>query len=235
MRSQVGLPDYFYSNVLSDPKVKHRFFYKVDQNLKLYDFQSPLSDDLARALLHDLNLNRLLVLSQNHTPHVIVYPSKDGNQFADAIITNQKHVGLLIRHADCQAALFFDPVSNVIAATHAGFRGQVHQIYKKTIHKMIKTYGSKPQNIKVAISAGLGISKAEFINYKEEFPESMHGYANGCYMDLKKMAHDELISAGILDKNIQIDPTCTYEREDLYFSYRRDKTKMRMASIISLC
>ena len=234
MRSKIDLSYYKISPLLNDKRIKHRFFYKCDSNNNFYDFQSPLSESLIESVLNELKLDRLIVLNQNHTPHVVIYPSLNGEKFADGIITNQKRVGLLVRHADCQAALFYDPKKQVIAAVHAGFRGQVHQIYKKTVAKMQKHFDCHPSNILVSVSAGLGLAHSEFINYKEEFPQELHRYACNNFMDLKKMAFDELKEAGLLEENIDIDPSCTFEREDLYFSYRRDKTKMRMGSIIGL-
>ena len=48
----------------------------------------------------------------------------------------QKDCGLVIQHADCQAAIFFDPVRKAIANVHCGWRGSVCNIYAKTVEKI---------------------------------------------------------------------------------------------------
>ena len=46
---------------------------------------------------------------------------------------------------------------------------------------------------------------------------------NKNYLDLKKIAKNQLSEAGILNKNIEIIQECTYSNKNRYFSYRRDK------------
>jgi YfiH family protein len=232
MRSALKLPQFSFSPVLHYAGLEHRFFYRIDAMGAEIDFAATLNTFLIEALLHDLSLKRLLVVNQTHTGHVVVYPSLEGYTDADAIITDKKNVGLLIRHADCQAALFYDPIKKVIGAAHAGFKGQGLCIYTHTIEKMRAIYGSHSCDIRVAISPSLGLAHAEFIHYIQEFPPALHKYAQNNFMDLKKMACDELLSCGILAQHIDMDLRCTYEDEVLFYSYRRDKTSKRLASII---
>lgn len=222
------------SALFKNCKLEQYFFYKKTIEGVLSDFKAPLDEKLAFKLLDDFDLKKLLVLQQNHTAHIVCYPSQQGYKYADGIMTDQKKVGLLIRHADCQAAFFFDPKKNVIAAVHAGFRGQVLNIYTNAIKALKKNYGSHPQDLLVAISPSLGLDHAEFKNYKDEFPERLHKYLIDGYMDLKKMAFDELIMQGIKAEHIDIDQRCSYCDEDLFFSYRKNKTESRLGSLIFL-
>ena len=48
------------------------------------------------------------------------------------------------------------------------------------------------------------------------------------------MAQEELIASGLDKKNIYLNPSCTYESPELYYSYRRDKTEKRHISFIFL-
>ena len=74
----------------------------------------------------------------------------------DALITNQAGVGLMIQQADCQAVLLFDPVRQVIAAVHCGWRGSVQNILVRVIGAMTKNYGTVPADIQALISPSLG-------------------------------------------------------------------------------
>jgi len=87
---------------------------------------------------------------------------------ADALITTLSDVGLMIHHADCQAAIIYDPVRQVIANVHSGWRGSVHNIYGEVIRLMQTAYQCHPSNLLVCISPSLGPQDAEFVNYREE-------------------------------------------------------------------
>lgn len=95
-------------------------------------------------------------------------------------------------------------------------------------------FGVKAKNLQVAVSPSLGYDCAEFINYKEEFPQKLHRYHKDGKMDLKQMAHDELLDLGLYEDNIDVSSLCTYLDPESFYSYRLSKTKKRLASFISL-
>jgi YfiH family protein len=232
MRGPLNPNNFVQSEVLKSPYLDHYFF----QNTKEceLDFSSPLSDKRASLVLEDFELKRLLVLNQNHTCFVDIYPSTIGHPFCDGVVTQEKKVGLLIRHADCQAAIFFDPKKKVIAASHAGYKGQTLSIYTKVIKNMKEHFACDPSDIKVAVSASLGLDHAEFIHYRTEFPEILHRYAHDGYMDLKQMALDEFLDNGLNIDNIDIQKACTFCDDKRFYSFRRDKTIKRSASLVFL-
>lgn len=151
---------------------------------------------------------------------------------ADAMITDQKGMGLLIRHADCQAGLFYDPKKKIIAAAHSGWRGNCLNIYKEVVREM----GSNPKDVICVISPSLGPNYAEFIHYKKELPESFWRYqVKENYFDFWKIAEDQLLSIGLIPKNIEIARICTYTHSEDYYSYRREKVTGRNGAMIGLC
>src|SRR5690606_29333339 len=94
----------------------------------------------------------------------------------DGMMTAQEGTGLLIRHADCQAAIFYDPKRRVIANIHCGWRGSVQNIYQKTVTQMEERYGTRARDLFVCIGPSLGPYHAEFIHYKEEIPPSFWAF-----------------------------------------------------------
>lgn len=151
----------------------------------------------------------------------------------DALITNKKNIGLLIKHADCQAAIFYDPVNQAIGAAHSGWRGAVAKIYTQTIQAMQRHFGSDPQNIRVGISPFL--RHAEFIHYKTEFPEAFWNYqVKPNYFDFAAIAMNELNSAGILPQHVNISAQCTFANPEEFYSYRREKSTGRHGTVIAL-
>lgn len=153
----------------------------------------------------------------------------------DAISTSEPDISLFITHADCQAAIFYDPINNAIANVHAGWRGNVKNIYEQTIHHMKEKFGSSAANLHVGISPSLGPQNAEFINYKTELPESFWEYqVKPFYFDLWSIGKSQLLNAGILEHHLQITEICTLANPEDFFSYRREKITGRHGTFISL-
>lgn len=187
------------------------------------------------AIRQKLGLSLLLQSKQCHGTdiHVIVDPHAEIPP-CDGLITHLKGVGLMIKHADCQAALFYDPIQQVIAAVHAGWKGSCGQIYTKTIQILKEKFGSRPENLLVGLSPSLGPDHAEFVNYRSEFSEAFWDYqVKPTYFDFWAISCDELKSAGVLAHHIEVARKCTYANPDC-FSYRREKVTGRMGSVIAL-
>jgi len=171
-------------------------------------------------------LKTLFAANQVHGDSIIALDKKNVDSIGnfDSLMTNVEEIGLMVTHADCQAAIFFDPIQKAISTVHCGWRGNVCNIYKKTIHAMQRQYGSKPQNLLVAISPSLGPDFAEFINYRKEFPKEFWQFeTTKDHFDLWALANWQLMQEQILPHHIDIARICTFSNPQEYFSYRRDK------------
>lgn len=188
-----------------------------------------------------LGLKHLIFLNQTHGQdfHIIKTTEElspitmvgDG----DILLTNSKNVGLAIRHADCQAAFFFDPKNKAIAAVHAGWRGNVQDVYQVAVRLMKKHFASDPKDLIVTISPSLGPEFSEFKNYKEEWPEEYWAFLDEHNrMPLWEIAKMQLKRQGIEESHTELAQICTYANSKDYFSFRRDKITGRHASIIAL-
>lgn len=195
-------------------------------------------DDFSAIKANRLFLNQIMkcsTLVEGHQVHgrdLREVPFQGEDQ-CDGLYTAQAGIGLLIKHADCQAAIVYDPTQNVIANVHAGWRGNVQNIYESTVSVLQKRYGCKAENLYVGISPSLGPCCAQFINYKTEIPEHLWGFQiKPFYFDLWEMARKQWTESGVLSSHIQIAGICTCCNQDDYFSYRRDKITGRHATII---
>jgi polyphenol oxidase len=100
---------------------------------------------------------------------------------------------------------------------------------------MEAAYGTRPADLIAGIGPSLGPCCAQFIHYRQEFPESFWKYQiRPDYLDLWQLSRDQLTAAGVLEDHIQIAGVCTSCRTDLFFSYRKEKTTGRFATIIAL-
>ncbi len=185
-----------------------------------------------------LGIENIKACDQPHKANVSFIPN-DPEEFlreCDGMITNRDNEALLIKHADCQAAIFFDPVTRTIANVHAGWRGQVQNIYRATVERLERCVGAKPENILVAVSPSLGPQRSEFINFRTEWPEEYWKFQfRPTYFDLWAIGKHQMVDAGIQPKNIQFAEICTYSNPNDFFSYRRQRPTGGHATIAYLC
>lgn len=182
-------------------------------------------DENKRRLLKALKLEKLMTANHVHGSHVEwVKQQPHPIPPSDGLMTSEKNLGLITTHADCQAAIFFDPIHQAIASVHAGWRGQVQNIYKKTLLKMGEVFHTKPQDLLVAISPSLGPQNAEFKNFQNEFPREFWEFQiRPTYFDLWAIARYQLQTCGVLPHHIQIAEMDTFANPQDFFSYRREK------------
>lgn len=184
--------------------------------------------------LETLGLNRYVQSFQEHGSRVVEAPFI-GKPHADAQITSQPHLGLMILHADCQAAIFYDPIHHALANVHSGWRGSVANIYQATIERMSRQYGTRAQDLLVGISPSLGPKAAQFIHYRQELPKAFYPFKVGeCHFDFWGISRWQLLACGVKEENIEIAEICTYQNPGDYFSYRRENKSGRHATIAAL-
>lgn len=163
------------------------------------------------------------------------FKNADDLHLCDAAATSERGIGLVVTHADCQAAIFYDPIQHVLANVHSGWRGNVQNIYAETVDFMKRNFLCSPENLLVCISPSLGPEDAEFINYRTEFPSEFWPFeVKPNYFNLWEISRWQLQQKGILPHHIQIAEINTYSNPNDYFSYRRSPISGRHGTIAAL-
>lgn len=168
----------------------------------------------------------LATLRQIHSNKVILADRPGDLGEGDALISNTPGLTLVIRTADCLPILIADPENRAIAAVHAGWRGTVQQILLETVRAMSDRFGSRPQDLAIAVGPAIGECCYEV---GAEVAEQFSGFFPKLQSP-KGKARINLAEASIrqLRRNGgslgQIDPSglCTRCLRDLFHSYRRD-------------
>ncbi len=165
----------------------------------------------------------------------------------DALVTCKPGLVLVIRTADCIPVLLFDPQKKVVAAIHAGRRGLLENIIPKTVNILKNKFNCTTKNILVGI--GPYIKKCCYEvgsdvenEVKKVYPDSWKNFLqkrnNKLYLDLEKIIYKQILGFGIKKENIEDINLCTSCRNNLFFSYRKSKTKeeknKRLATFVGL-
>ena len=102
----------------------------------------------------------LFIPEQTHSDNVGIAKSKMQNakcfKNTDALITVDTEIAIALNFADCVPLIFYDPVKNIAACAHAGWRGTEAKIGVKTVQKMVECFDSAPQNIIALIGPSIG-------------------------------------------------------------------------------
>lgn len=188
------------------------------------DFESNLSDffDDRPVYADQLHGDRIFILSER----------PDQKPQGDAFITQQAGLPLMVKVADCQGVLFYDPVTKTIAAVHSGWRGSALNIISKTVGLMEKELGVRPENLRMGVSPSLGPCCAEFTDPERELPEEVYPFINDRYVDFWSLSQKQAADAGIDPENIELAGICTQCNPDFYSHRRQDQG--RMAVFIAL-
>jgi len=153
----------------------------------------------------------------------------------DAMVTDRPHQYLVIQVADCQAVLLHEPVRQVVANVHCGWRGSIQNIIGRTVETMVQQLDCNPGEIIAGIGPSLGPCCAEFINYEAEIPRALWNYKDSNnHFDFWSISRDQLAKAGVPAKNIESSRICTRCHADEFFSYRTEKMTGRFAAVIGL-
>jgi len=217
------------------PQIKHAVFLR-GQGFDLSEKAGLVHQEIALGIIGS---SKGVKLKQRHAADVLALENVTARWTLydgyDGMITQEKGVALLVRHADCQAALFFDPESGTIANVHCGWRGSIKNIYRETVRKMKDLYGANPRTIRVCISPSLGPTKAEFKHYKKQLPSYFWNYqVTPAHFDFWAISRAQLFEAGCMQKHVVCAGMCTYSSPDECFSYRRDPLTGSHGTMIAL-
>ena len=146
----------------------------------------------------------------------------------DGVITRERNLLIGVSTADCVPVLLYDPVTAIIAAVHAGWRGTVKHIVKKAAVRMSEVSGGNSADIYATI--GPSISPAAFEVGEEVAEAFVAAGRGGCvcrdgyvkpHIDLWQSNVEDLLDAGLELDHIDCTPFCTWQNPDRLFSARR--------------
>jgi len=210
-------------------------------NVSVSTGDSPRNVETNLSLIREITGARILrFMNQAHGKSIVILRhgalhGGTGPFTADAMLTDTPGVGLLVKQADCQAVILYDPVSKAVANVHCGWRGNAQGILGHVIAAMKAEFGCDPSRIRAAIGPSLGPCCAEFVRYREIFPENFRPFMiRDNYFDLWAVSRSQLVESGIEAEHIESADWCTRCRTDLFYSYRGEGQTGRFATVAML-
>lgn len=165
-----------------------------------------------------------------------------GRPRADACITDRPGIPMSITTADCVPIIFHDPVRRAVGLAHAGWRGTVGGIARSTVEAMTAHYGTRPADLRVALAPAIGpdaflvdADVAEPFEHRFAGQDLVVKRTNKWAINLWEANRQVLRQSGVPSEQIFACELCTFERPDLFFSYRREKGRTgRLLTAVTL-
>jgi YfiH family protein len=154
---------------------------------------------------------------------------------ADAAVTRGKGKVCAILTADCLPIVLTTDIGDRVAAAHAGWRGLAAGVIEATVRAL----DTRADRLQAWLGPAIGPRHFEvgaevreaFVNADAEAAMAFTRNPRGRFMaDLPWLARRRLENLGV--SRIYGGSECTFGRADRYYSYRRDGTTGRQATLI---
>ncbi|XP_069389006.1 purine nucleoside phosphorylase LACC1 [Paralichthys olivaceus] len=177
----------------------------------------------------------LRLVQVNHGSDVWVVGKAEPESY-DGMVTNQTGVVLAAPGADCMPVLFADPVSKVIGAAHAGWKGTLMGVAMATVKAMVTEFGCQVSDIMVAVGPSVGeccftLKRQQALDFISIHPECVPDPGSDRpHVNIRLANRLLLQKGGILPEHIHDDTVtdrpcvtpCTSCHPELFFSHVRD-------------
>jgi YfiH family protein len=175
--------------------------------------------------VHGADVRRVL-------PRDAMHALVSNEERCDALTTDAAHILLGVQTADCVPIILGDARTGACAAVHAGWRGTATSIVVAALERMREAYGTHAMDVRACIGPAanaccyeVGRDVIETFRARFDYTDDLlaptrEGHAR---IDLQRANQRQLTSAGVAPERIHTAPFCTICRNDLFFSYRREK------------
>ncbi|MCX7124182.1 MAG: peptidoglycan editing factor PgeF [Gammaproteobacteria bacterium] len=184
------------------------YFGSADDNLRNgaeYDLEK------LSVLQKKLQCANLFFLKQTHGTEVFLLKNNVTDSFqieGDAIITQEKNIGIGVVTADCLPMILYDPLNNAVGIIHAGWKGLAAKIITATIKKMHDTFGTKSEQLQVYFGPSAGACcyevQTDFLkHFSETAFEKCDGklYFNSCISGISELQDNHVLREHINTDN----------------------------------
>jgi YfiH family protein len=161
---------------------------------------------------------------------------------ADAILTDNPGVTLLMRFGDCVPILLYDPRRKVVGMAHAGWLGTVRLTVKAAVEAMQAHYGCRPADIFAGIGPSIAlhhyqVGREVVAQVKAAFGDNssflLHEQEGAVKFDLWGANRLVLETCGV--KQIEVAGICTACHLEDWYSHRGENGKAgRFGALIGL-
>ncbi|MEK6771090.1 MAG: peptidoglycan editing factor PgeF [Pseudomonadota bacterium] len=174
-------------------------------------------------------------LKQVHGTDVVEVSFGEAGHVADGGFTEMAGTVCAVLTADCLPVFLCDRAGSRVAVVHAGWRGLVNGV----IEAGVLALRTPSDELLAWLGPAIGPEfyevgddvRNEFMAVDAEAESAFRARGQGKWLaDMYALARQRLNAIGV--ESVHGGDRCTYREQELFFSYRRDGTTGRMASLI---
>lgn len=181
---------------------------------------------------------------QVHSADVLHAPTPDPitGPKGDAVVTDNPHVTLLMRFADCLPIFLYDPRRKAIGIVHAGWLGTVRRVVQAAVRSLVESFGSRPGDVLAGIGPSIGpdhypVREDVVTQVQDAFGPKAENYLlrrdGEARLDLWSANVDLLREVGV--QSIELSGICTACQLDEWYSHRGERGRTgRFGAILAL-
>jgi len=230
-----------FSLLAKFPEVIHGISTRAYGNMSLYrgernkaiknreQFLSEMKIHLDELIVPEMvHGSKIMAVGENERGRGAEAPDTD-IKGADGLITDKKNIFLLVTAADCLPILAYDPVLQIVAAAHCGWRGIIGGIVDELINKF-RNFGSAEENLVIGIGPGIcqkhfTVKKDVLEQFLDQYPQAVLRRNKDGYVDLKKVILLDLKKNGVQEQNIEVSRFCSACQNGIFGSHRLEKDR----------
>jgi YfiH family protein len=208
-------------------------FATLNVGSRVGDDEASVAENHARIYAHlGLSPDRVTSPYQIHGNRVVIVTADDAGrviQNADGLITDTPGVALLLRFADCQPVLLYDPGHHAVGLIHAGWRGVAQGIVRRAVEAMHDAFDTRAEELVAGLGPAIGPccytvghSVAAAMGYAlPDWSQVMSLLGEDEWrFDLSAANAQQLVAEGVT--RIEQAGLCTACHEDEFYSHRGD-------------
>jgi YfiH family protein len=189
-----------------------------------------------------LDSSQVAMAQQVHGNQVAVVGVEDGGRvraYTDGLVTATPGVGLILRFADCQPIILYDPVRHALGLVHAGWRGVALGIALRAVEAMEEAFGCCPSDLVAGLGPAIGPccyevghSVAAAMGYAlPNWTLAMESKGDRWHLDLSAANTQHLSAAGV--EKIERSSLCTACHSDEFYSHRASGGKTGRFAVVA--
>jgi YfiH family protein len=157
----------------------------------------------------------------------------------DGLVTNIPGVALLLRFADCQPILLYDPDNHALGLIHAGWRGVAQAIARRAVERMQEAFGSEPKHLIAGLGPAIGPccytvgqNVASAMSYAlPDWHQVISQEGDSWQLDLSAANTQHLEAEGV--KKVEQAQFCTACHPEIFFSHRAEKGRTGRFAVVA--
>lgn len=252
-RNSNGLVTYHFESLSIDGLVHAVFtrlggasrepFATLNVGTRVGDDEIAVAQNHARVYAYlGLDSGRVVSPRQVHGNRVVAVTAGDAGEVvsnADGLITDAPGIALLLRFADCQPIILYDPAHHALGLIHAGWRGVAQAISRRAVEMMQETFDSRPADLIAALGPAIGPccytvgqNVASAMGYAlPNWNRVMTLEEDTWRLDLPAANAQQLAAAGV--RTLEQAHLCTACHTHEFFSHRAEKGRTGRFAVVA--